>query len=155
MVKGIMFAAVKNCGIATGVINFLILYFTLPKIEFIELESLLVNFLMTAIGCGLICPFFGGLTLKSLKSRNDIFWNEKQERFISKYIPNNLIVAAFIISFITVVICWGIPYIVVVITNFSVLLARIYWICLIAIYAGIVASIATYFGILRAYYAQK
>ena len=146
--------AVMNCGIATAIINGIICFFTLTKANALLSSDLAFNFLSTAIGCGVICPFFGGLILKGVAAKNEIDFGSKSEQTIAKFIPNNIVLGAIIIGLITVLTVWLLPYAVIKLTSLQLTLSRIVWIVIIALYSGLAASIAAYFGMKRAHYAQ-
>lgn len=146
--------AVMNCGIATAIINGIICFFTLTKANALLSSDLAFNFLSTAIGCGVICPFFGGLILKGVAAKNEIDFGSKSEQTIAKFIPNNIVLGAIIISLITVLTVWLLPYAVIKLTSLQLTLSRIVWIVIIALYSGLAASIAAYFGMKRAHYAK-
>ena len=146
--------AVMNCGIATAIINGLICFFTLTKANALLSSDLAFNFLSTAIGCGVICPFFGGLILKGVAAKNEIDFGSKSEQTIAKFIPNNIVLGAIIIGLITVLTVWLLPYAVIKLTSLQLTLSRIVWIVIIALYSGLAASIAAYFGMKRAHYAK-
>ena len=65
--KIVLKGAIVNCGLATALINMVICYLTLAKVSMFLFTELSVNFLGTAIGCGLLCPLFGGIILKPLQ----------------------------------------------------------------------------------------
>ena len=146
--------AVMNCGIATAIINGIICFFTLTKANALLSSDLAFNFLSTAIGCGVICPFFGGLILKGVAAKNEIDFGSKSEQTIAKFIPNNIVLGAIIIGLITVLTVWLLPYAVIKLTSLQLTLSRIVWIAIIALYSGLAASIAAYFGMKRAHYAK-
>ena len=146
--------AVMNCGIATAIINGIICFFTLTKANALLSSDLAFNFLSTAIGCGVICPFFGGLILKGVAAKNEINFGSKSEQTIAKFIPNNIVLGAIIIGLITVLTVWILPYAVIKLTSLQLTLSRIVWIVIIALYSGLAASIAAYFGMKRAHYAK-
>lgn len=146
--------AVMNCGIATAIINGIICFFTLTKANALLSSDLAFNFLGTAIGCGVICPFFGGLILKGVAAKNEIDFGSKSEQTIAKFIPNNIVLGAIIIGLITVLTLWILPYAVIKLTSLQLTLSRIVWIIIIALYSGLAASIAAYFGMKRAHYAK-
>ena len=146
--------AVMNCGIATAIINGIICFFTLTKANALLSSDLAFNFLSTAIGCGVICPFFGGLILKGVAAKNEIDFGSKSEQAIAKFIPNNIVLGAIIIGLITVLTLWILPYAVIKLTSLQLTLSRIVWIVIIALYSGLAASIASYFGMKRAHYAK-
>lgn len=146
--------AVMNCGIATAIINGIICFFTLTKANALLSSDLAFNFLSTAIGCGVICPFFGGLILKGVAAKNEINFGSKSEQTIAKFIPNNIVLGAIIIGLITVLTVWLLPYAVIKLTSLQLTLSRIVWIVIIALYSGLAASIAAYFGMKRAHYAK-
>ncbi len=146
--------AVMNCGIATAIINGIICFFTLTKANALLSSDLAFNFLSTAIGCGVICPFFGGLILKGVAAKNEIDFGSKSEQTIAKFIPNNIVLGAIIIGLITVLTLWLLPYAVIKLTSLQLTLSRIVWIVIIALYSGLAASIAAYFGMKRAHYAK-
>ena len=146
--------AVMNCGIATAIINGIICFFTLTKANALLSSDLAFNFLGTAIGCGVICPFFGGLILKGVAAKNEIDFGSKSEQTIAKFIPNNIVLGAIIIGLITVLTIWILPYAVIKLTSLQLTLSRIVWIVIIALYSGLAASIAAYFGMKRAHYAK-
>lgn len=146
--------AVMNCGIATAIINGIICFFTLTKANALLSSDLAFNFLGTAIGCGVICPFFGGLILKGVAAKNEIDFGNKSEQNIAKFIPNNIVLGAIIIGLITVLTVWLLPYAVIKLTSLQLTLSRIVWIVIIALYSGLAASIAAYFGMKRAHYAK-
>ena len=146
--------AVMNCGIATAIINGIICFFTLTKANALLSSYLAFNFLSTAIGCGVICPFFGGLILKGVAAKNEIDFGSKSEQTIAKFIPNNIVLGAIIIGLITVLTLWILPYAVIKLTSLQLTLSRIVWIVIIALYSGLAASIAAYFGMKRAHYAK-
>lgn len=146
--------AVMNCGIATAIINGIICFFTLTKANALLSSDLAFNFLGTAIGCGVICPFFGGLILKGVAAKNEIDFGSKSEQTIAKFIPNNIVLGAIIIGLITVLTLWLLPYAVIKLTSLQLTLSRIVWIVIIALYSGLAASIAAYFGMKRAHYAK-
>lgn len=143
-----------NCGIATAIINGIICFFTLTKANALLSSDLAFNFLSTAIGCGVICPFFGGLILKGVAAKNEIDFGSKSEQTIAKFIPNNIVLGAIIIGLITVLTLWILPYAVIKLTSLQLTLSRIVWIVIIALYSGLAASIAAYFGMKRAHYAK-
>ena len=134
--------AVMNCGIATAIINGIICFFTLTKANALLSSDLAFNFLSTAIGCGVICPFFGGLILKGVAAKNEIDFGSKSEQTIAKFIPNNIVLGAIIIGLITVLTLWLLPYAVIKLTSLQLTLSRIVWIVIIALYSGLAASIA-------------
>lgn len=146
--------AVMNCGIATAIINGIICFFALTKANALLSSDLAFNFLSTAIGCGVICPFFGGLILKGVAAKNEIDFGSKSEQTIAKFIPNNIVLGAIIIGLITVLTLWLLPYAVIKLTSLQLTLSRIVWIVIIALYSGLAASIAAYFGMKRAHYAK-
>lgn len=146
--------ALLNCGIATTLINGIICFFTLTKASTILSSDLAFNFLSTAIGCGVICPFFGGLILKGVAAKNEIDFGSKSEQTIAKFIPNNIVLGAIIIGLITVLTVWLLPYAVIKLTSLQLTLSRIVWIVIVALYSGLAASIAAYFGMKRAHYAK-
>ena len=146
--------AVMNCGIATAIINGIICFFTLTKANALLSSDLAFNFLSTAIGCGVICPFFGGLILKGVAAKNEIDFGSKSEQTIAKFIPNNIVLGAIIIGLITVLTVWLLPYAVIKLSSLQLTLSRIVWIVIIALYSGLAASIAAYFGMKRAHYAK-
>ena len=146
--------AVMNCGIATAIINGIICFFTLTKANALLSSDLAFNFLSTAIGCGVICPFFGGLILKGVAAKNEINFGSKSEQTIAKFIPNNIVLGAIIIGLITVLTLWILPYAVIKLTSLQLTLSRIVWIVIIALYSGLAASIDAYFGMKRAHYAK-
>ena len=146
--------AVMNCGIATAIINGIICFFTLTKANALLSSDLAFNFLSTAIGCGVICPFFGGLILKGVAAKNEIDFGSKSEQTIAKFIPNNIVLGAIIIGLIAVLTLWLLPYAVIKLTSLQLTLSRIVWIVIIALYSGLAASIAAYFGMKRAHYAK-
>ena len=146
--------AVMNCGIATAIINGIICFFTLTKANALLSSDLAFNFLSTAIGCGVICPFFGGLILKGVAAKNEIDFGSKSKQTIAKFIPNNIVLGAIIIGLITVLTVWLLPYAVIKLTSLQLTLSRIVWIVIIALYSGLAASIAAYFGMKRAHYAK-
>lgn len=143
-----------NCGIATAIINGIICFFTLTKANALLSSDLAFNFLSTAIGCGVICPFFGGLILKGVAAKNEIDFGSKSEQTIAKFIPNNIVLGAIIIDLITVLTLWLLPYAVIKLTSLQLTLSRIVWIVIIALYSVLAASIAAYFGMKRAHYAK-
>ena len=143
-----------NCGIATAIINGIICFFTLTKANALLSSDLAFNFLGTAIGCGVICPFFGGLILKGVAAKNEIDFGSKSEQTIAKFIPNNIVLGAIIIGLITVLTVWLLPYAVIKLTSLQLTLSRIVWIVIIALYSGLAANIAAYFGMKRAHYAK-
>ena len=113
--------AVMNCGIATAIINGIICFFTLTKANALLSSDLAFNFLSTAIGCGVICPFFGGLILKGVAAKNEIDFGSKSEQTIAKFIPNNIVLGAIIIGLITVLTLWLLPYAVIKLTSLQLL----------------------------------
>lgn len=152
--KTLLKGALLNCGIPTVLINGIICFFTLTKTGTILSSDLMFNFLSTAIGCGVICPFFGGLILKGVAAKNEIDFGNKGEQNIAKFIPNNIVLGAVIIGIITVIAVWLLPYVIIKLTSLQLTLSRIVWIIIIALYSGIAASIAAYFGMKRAHYAK-
>lgn len=112
--------AVMNCGIATAIINGIICFFTLTKANALLSSDLAFNFLGTAIGCGVICPFFGGLILKGVAAKNEIDFGSKSEQTIAKFIPNNIVLGAIIIGLITVLTLWILPYAVIKLTSLPI-----------------------------------
>ena len=131
-----------------------ICFFTLTKANALLSSDLAFNFLSTAIGCGVICPFFGVLILKGVAAKNEIDFGSKSEQTIAKFIPNNIVLGAIIIGLITVLTLWLLPYAVIKLTSLQLTLSRIVWIVIIALYSGLAASIAAYFGMKRAHYAK-
>ena len=152
--KTLLKGALLNCGIPPVVINGIICFFTLTKTGTILSSDLMFNFLSTAIGCGVICPFFGGLILKGVAAKNEIDFGNKSEQNIAKFIPNNIVLGAVVIGIITVLAVWILPYAVIKLTSLQLTLSRIVWIVIIALYSGVAASIAAYFGMKRAHYAK-
>ena len=152
--KTLLKGALFNCGIPTVVINAIICFFTLTKTGTILSSDLMVNFLSTAIGCGVICPFFGGLILKGVAAKNEIDFGNKSEQNIAKFIPNNIVLGAVVIGIITVLTVWLLPYIIINLTSLQLTLSRIVLVFIIALYSGVAASIAAYFGMKRAHYAK-
>ena len=150
MNKKVVSTVVSKCGIPTSLINATILYFTLPKLETIISSSLSFNFLSVALGCGLICPLFGKMILKGIADKASLVSSSEQKGFLSKYLPNNLFTGTVFISLITFAFLWLLPYIIVCLTNVQLDLTRISWLVFIAIYSGISASFASYWGVLLA-----
>ena len=147
--------SVINCGLATAVINGLISYFTLEKVDALANGSVTFNFLGVAIGCGLICPLFGGMTLKGVLGKNSgLDLGRKKEHIIAKFIPNQLLLGICAIGLCVTALLWGVPYLVAMCLKLNFYLPRIVWVVSIGIYSGIVASFATYLGMLRVYFAK-
>ena len=71
--------SILNCGLTTAIINGIISYFTLPSMEQMISSSLRINFLLVALGCGIICPLFGGLILKGVLAKNEQLDFEQKE----------------------------------------------------------------------------
>lgn len=154
--KFLVLGAIQGCGIGTTIVNGIILYFTLPKIELISNSSLTINFLGMALGCGLLCPLFGKLTFTNVINKNGNFYiKQKEEHLLAKFLPNNLCGAAVVICFLTAAVLWGVPYLVALLLKPQFELSRILWLVIIAVYSGICASFAVYFGMLRSYFVKK
>lgn len=151
LIKG----AIINCGIATALINGSITYFTLVHAISMTSSELLVNFFSTALGCGVICPFFGGLILKGVAAKNELDFGRKSEQFLAKFVPNNLFLGAIVIGLLDIFLLWLVPYVVLSVFNIKFTLVRIAWVILLAVYSGVAASIAAYFGMKRAHYSKK
>ena len=117
--------AVMNCCIATAIINGIICFFTLTKSNALLSSDLAFNFLSTAIGCGVICPFFGGLILKGVAAKNEIDFGSKSEQTIAKFIPNNIVLGAIIIGLITVLTLWLLPYAVIKLTSLQLISPKV------------------------------
>ena len=149
MDKKIVSTVVSKCGIPTALINATILYFTLPKMETIVSSSLSFNFFSVALGCGLICPLFGKMILKGIANKIS-FENNKKEGLLSKSLPATLFLGTMFISLITFAFLWLLPYIVVCLINWQLDLTRIVWLIFIAMYSGISASFASYWGVVLA-----
>ena len=148
--------SILNCGLTTAIINGIISYFTLPSMEQMISSSLRINFLLVALGCGIICPLFGGLILKGVLAKNEqLDFEQKEDHFIARFIPNNLMFGAIVIGILTSIILWVIPYGIIWLIGFTTTLSRIVWIILVGFYSGVAASIAAYFGLLRVYFAQS
>lgn len=155
--KLLVLGAIQGCGIGTAIVNGIILYFTLPKIEQIGNASLTLNFFGMALGCGLLCPLFGTVTLKNItkKRRSFNIKKRKDEHLLAKFVPNNLGGAVFVICFLTASILWGVPYFIALLLKPQFQFHRFLWLFIVAIYSGICASFAVYLGMLRSYFAKK
>ena len=149
MHKKVAFTVACQCGIPTALINATILYFTLPKMESIISSSLSINFLSVALGCGLICPLFGKMILKGIASKSPLE-NNKKNGIFNKSLPTTLFLGTVFICLITFVFLWLLPYMVVCLINWQFDLARIVWLIFIALYSGIAASFASYWGVMLA-----
>ena len=145
--------AIINCGIATALINGIISYFTLMKAGTILSSDLMFNFFSTALGCGVICPFFGGLILKGVSAKNQIAFGEKKEQLLARFIPDNIFLGAVLIGIFTIIALWLVPYALIAVLKIKLTLARFFWVIIIALYSGAAASFAAYFGMKRAHYA--
>lgn len=155
--KFLIGASIKNCGIATVIINALINYFTFVKPEGVANISSTVaipGFMAVVIGCAVICPLFGGLILKGLKT-DGVSFGSKGSRAIGKFIPNAMLPAVVVIAAITSVLFWFLPNGLIGATGIVFALPRMAWVIIIGVYSGIVAAFAAYFGIMRAYYAKQ
>ena len=155
--KFLIEASIKNCGIATIVINALINYFTFVKPEGVANISSTVaipSFMGVVIGCGVICPLFGGLILKGLKT-DGIAFGSKNSRAVGKFIPSAMLPGVLVIAAITSVLFWFVPNGLIGATGIAFALPRMAWVMIIGVYSGIVAAFAAYFGIMRAYYAKQ
>lgn len=150
LVKG----AIINCGICTALINGIINYFTLAKTSVLVSSEMGFSFFGVALGCGLICPFFGGIILKGVISKNNIYFGAKSEQALAKFVPNNLYLGALVIGILTVAIVWVVPYLAVMLTGIEITLARMVWVVAVGVYSGVAASFAAYFGMKRYYYAK-
>lgn len=154
--KLLVIGAIKGCGIGTAIINGIILYFTLPKAEQICNSSLTFNFLGMALGCGLLCPLFGNLTLKGIVNKKENFCvTGKENHLLAQFVPDNLAGAAIVICLLTVLALWAIPYLAAFLLKPQFQLSRFVWLIILAGYAGICASFAVYFGMLRSYFVHK
>lgn len=154
--KVLIKAGIVNCGIATAIINGIISYFSLPKIEQIASTSLGINFLSVALGCGLICPFFGGLILKGVSAKNPALHLErKSAHILARLVPDNLVLGAIMIGLLDGIILWGIPCVTALALGFEITLNRNVWVVIVGFYSGIAASFAAYFGMLRVYFAHR
>lgn len=151
LIKG----AIINCGLATAIINGAISFFSLSKAEMLCSQDLAINFLSVALGCGVICPFFGGLILKGVLAKNTLALGTKGERILAKFVPDNVFLGAFVIGLLTGIIVWGIPYALATVVHLNFVLGRWYWIILMGLYSGLAASFAAYFGMERAYFSKK
>ncbi len=146
--------AFLNCGLATAFINGIISYLTLAKVEMFENTDLVFNFLGTAIGCGIICPFFSGMILKNTIIKKGIQLGDKKKRKLAKWIPNNLLFGALMIGLFSAIFLWMIPYFFAEVFSISFSLSRINWCICLGLYSGIAAAFSAYFGVTRAYYAR-
>lgn len=152
LIKG----AIQGCGIGTAIINGIILFFTLPKLDMISNTTVTFNFLGLALGCGVLCPLFGKMTLKSVLEKNpQVYLGAKKDHALAKFVPDHLGLAAIVIGLLTAIILWGIPYGVALVLKPVFVLNRWIWIILIGCYSGVCASFAAYFGMLRSYYTRK
>ena len=155
--KFLVEASIKNCGIATIVINALINYFTFIKPEDaanISSAVAIPNFMAVVIGCALICPLFGGLILKGLKT-DGVSFGSKDSHAIGKFIPTAMLPGVLVIAAFTSVLFWFIPNALIGAAGIAFALPRMAWVVTIGVYSGIVAAFAAYFGIMRAYYAKQ
>ncbi len=150
LIKG----AIINCGIATALINGIINYFTLAKTSVLISSTMGFSFFGVALGCGLICPFFGGMILKGVISKNNIDFGAKSEQALAKFVPNNLVLGAIVIAILTVAVLWVVPYLVAMVAGIEITLARMVWVVAVGLYSGVAASFAAYFGMKRSYYAK-
>lgn len=146
--------AFLNCGIATGVINGVISYLTMVKQNDLLLSELSMNFLLTAFGCGLLCPYFGRIILKAVNKNETISFGQKKDRLLGKLVPNNLILGALMISLLAVVILWGVPHLCIHFLQIDFSLSRGIWVICMGVYSALSASFGAYFGMQRVYYAS-
>ena len=152
-----MTAAIKNCGIATVIINGLINYFTFIKPEggaAIPSVTAIPGFMGVVIGCAVICPLFGGLILKGLKTDGVVF-GSKDSHAVGKFVPNAMVPGVVVIAVIASVLFWFLPSGLIGVAGVTFALPRMAWVVLIGLYSGLVAVFAAYFGIMRAYYAKQ
>ena len=151
--KALAKGALKGCGIGTVVINAIILFFTLPKAAMIDSGALLFNFMGVAVGCGLLCPLFGGMVLKDVtKAHPTLDYGDKSAHAVARFVPNNLFLAAVVIGVLTTLVWWVLPCAVAMVASINVALPRLAWLIIIALYSGACASFAAYFGMLRSHY---
>ncbi len=152
LIKG----AIQGCGIGTAIINGVILFFTLPKLDMISNTTVTFNFLGLALGCGVLRPLFGKMTLKGVLEKNPYLKiDAKKEHMLAKFVPDNLGLAALVIGLMTAIVWWVVPYGIALILQIEFTLSRWFWIIMIGCYSGVCASFAAYFGMLRSYYTSK
>lgn len=152
LIKG----AVQGCGIGTAIINGVILFFTLPKLPILTNTMVIFNFLGLALGCGILCPLFGKMTLKGVLEKNPYLnMGAKRDHMLAKFVPDNLGLAALVIGLMTAIVWWVVPYGIAFILQIELILSRWFWIIIIGCYSGVCASFAAYFGMLRSYYTSK
>lgn len=151
LIKG----AIINCGIATALINGIISYFTLTKAPVIFSQDLAFNFFSTALGCGVICPFFGGLILKGVLAKNSVDFGAKKDQMIARFVPDNVFLGALVIGAMAVIMVWAVPYVLAAAVSLNFSLKRFAWVVLIALYSGLAAGFAAYFGMKRSYFAKQ
>jgi hypothetical protein len=155
--KFLVEASIKNCGIATVIINALINYFTFVKPDGaagISSTVAIPAFMAVVIGCALICPLFGGLILKGLKT-DGVSFGTKDSHALGKFVPNSMLPGVLVIAAFTSVLFWFIPNALIGAAGIAFALPRMAWVITIGVYSGIVAAFAAYFGIMRAYYAKQ
>ena len=147
-------SSIKNCGIATALINGIISYFTFVKGTSIMSSVASTNFMTVSLGCALLCPLFGGLILKGLNKNELMNLAGKHTHTVAKFMPMALLPGVLVIAVFTFLSLWVLPYAIVTLLNIEFAMTRIAWVMLLTIYSGVVATSAAYFGIIRAYYAM-
>ncbi len=156
--KYLLVASIKNCGIATIIINALINFFTFVKADGaagISSTVAIPAFMAVVIGCAVICPLFGGLILKGLAKDEPLPFGDKASHMIGKFVPNAMLPGVLVIAVIASVLFWFLPNGLIGAAGIAFALPRMAWVILIGVYSGIVATFAAYFGIMRAYYAKQ
>ncbi len=149
--KTLVMAGVKNCGIGTAVINgILAFFFTLPKVAELANSDMIFSFMGTALGCGIICPFFAGLVIGSMKN---VEFGPKESHVIGRFLPDQVVVHALLTGILTLLVIWGVPELVAMALRVHIVLPRMAWVVLVALYSGVAVSFAMYFGLLPKHYA--
>lgn len=147
--KEMIKCAIINCGIATGIINGVLAYFTLNG-DTLALPDLTINFWGTAIGCGLLCPAFGKLILKNVNT--DILIEKKSNRIVGRWIPDNFIVGTLVICVLATILLFGIPYCMIQLFPIELQIGKLMWAFVLGGYSMSVASFSAYHGMYSAYY---
>lgn len=152
--KIVLKGAIVNCGLATALINMVTCYLTLAKVPMFLFTELSVNFLGTAIGCGLLCPLFGGIILKPLQ-KEPLNFEDKSSHVLARWVPNQILLGAVVIAMFSAILFWGMPVLLFKLLSVEFAIRRIFACFLLGLYSGVVATFAAYLGVHRAYYAKK
>lgn len=150
--KALIMGAITGCGAGTAVINGLLAFFlTLPKVPELTNSQMVISFFGTALGCGLICPFFAGIASKGVAGLN---YGPKSEHIIARFLPNQVVLHAIITGILTALIVWGVPEVIAIALHVQITLPRIAWVIAVGAFSGVAATFAMYFGLIRVHYAK-